>query len=158
MSLVYFILCSVISKGGRDKEEVIFYLVLSVDEIVACERHGIMLFVISVFFFVSICKHLVMWFIIGLKEPNFILQLYKQGIFTKINDYLTTLNFIMYLRMAVFTHKPRKNKIYDSGTEKQFNTKYNRTINNKNYTFERVENFKYLGVILHEDNNHHIDL
>jgi hypothetical protein len=97
MSLVYFILCSVISKGGRDKEEVIFYLVLSMDEIVACERHGIMLFVISVFFFVGICKHLVMWFIIGLKEPNFILQLCKQGMFIIINDYLTTLNFIMYL-------------------------------------------------------------
>jgi len=28
----------------------------------------------------------------------------------------------------------------------------------KNYTFERVENFKYLGVILNEDNNHHTDL
>jgi hypothetical protein len=28
----------------------------------------------------------------------------------------------------------------------------------KNYTFERVENFKYLGVILNEDNNHQIDL
>ena len=26
----------------------------------------------------------------------------------------------------------------------------------KNYTFERVENFKYLGVILNEDNNHQI--
>lgn len=38
MSLVYFILCSVILKGGRDKEEDIFYLVLSMDEIVACER------------------------------------------------------------------------------------------------------------------------
>jgi hypothetical protein len=24
----------------------------------------------------------------------------------------------------------------------------------KNYTFEKVENFKYLGVILNEDNNH----
>jgi len=24
----------------------------------------------------------------------------------------------------------------------------------KNYTFERVENFKYLGVLLIEDNNH----
>jgi hypothetical protein len=45
MSLVYFILCSVISKGGMDKEEVIFYLVLSMNEIVACERHGIMQFV-----------------------------------------------------------------------------------------------------------------
>jgi hypothetical protein len=38
MSLVYFILCSVISKGGRNKEGVIFYLVRSVDEIVACKR------------------------------------------------------------------------------------------------------------------------
>ena len=28
----------------------------------------------------------------------------------------------------------------------------------KNYTFERVENFKYLIVILNEDNNHQIDL
>jgi len=28
----------------------------------------------------------------------------------------------------------------------------------KNYTFERVENFKYLVIILIEDNNHHIDL
>ena len=28
----------------------------------------------------------------------------------------------------------------------------------KNYTFEGVENFKYLGVILNEDNNHQIDL
>jgi len=28
----------------------------------------------------------------------------------------------------------------------------------KNYAFERVENFKYLGVKLNEDNNHQIDL
>jgi hypothetical protein len=28
----------------------------------------------------------------------------------------------------------------------------------KNYKFERVENFKYLGVILIEDNNNQIDL
>ena len=28
----------------------------------------------------------------------------------------------------------------------------------KNYTLERVEYFKYLGVILNEDNNHQIDL
>ena len=28
----------------------------------------------------------------------------------------------------------------------------------KNYKFERVENFKYLGVILHEDNNYQIHL
>jgi len=28
----------------------------------------------------------------------------------------------------------------------------------KNYKSERVENFKYLGVILNEDNNHQIDL
>ena len=28
----------------------------------------------------------------------------------------------------------------------------------KNYKFERVENFKYIGVILHEDNNYQTDL
>jgi len=28
----------------------------------------------------------------------------------------------------------------------------------KNYNFERVENFKYLGVILNEDNNNQMDL
>ena len=28
----------------------------------------------------------------------------------------------------------------------------------KNYTFERVENFKYLGFIINEDNKHQIDL
>ena len=28
----------------------------------------------------------------------------------------------------------------------------------KNYKFEGVENFKYLGVILNEDNNNQIDL
>jgi hypothetical protein len=28
----------------------------------------------------------------------------------------------------------------------------------KNYTFEKVEDFPYLGVILNEDNNHQIDL
>ena len=28
----------------------------------------------------------------------------------------------------------------------------------KNYTFERVENFKYLGVIFNEDNKHQTDL
>ena len=28
----------------------------------------------------------------------------------------------------------------------------------KSYTFETAENFKYLGVILNEDNNHQIDL
>jgi len=27
----------------------------------------------------------------------------------------------------------------------------------KNYKFERVENFKYLGVILNEDNNNQVD-
>ena len=28
----------------------------------------------------------------------------------------------------------------------------------KNYTLERVENFKYLGVILNENNKHQVDL
>ena len=30
--------------------------------------------------------------------------------------------------------------------------------NTKNYTFERVENFKYLGDTLNEDDSHQIDL
>jgi hypothetical protein len=38
-----------------------------------------------------------------------------------------------------------------------FRTK-KRTFENKNYKFERVENFKYLGVTLHGDNNHQIHL
>jgi len=33
-----------------------------------------------------------------------------------------------------------------------------KTKNYKNYKFERVENFKYLGVILNEDNNNQTDL
>jgi len=39
-------------------------------------------------------------------------------------------------------------------------SKQNKTgaLTKKNYTFERVENFIYLGVILNEDNNHKIDL
>jgi len=28
----------------------------------------------------------------------------------------------------------------------------------KNYTFERVDSFKYLSLIINEDNNHQIDL
>jgi len=31
-------------------------------------------------------------------------------------------------------------------------------LNSTNTDFERFENFKYLGVILNEDNNHQIDL
>jgi hypothetical protein len=33
-----------------------------------------------------------------------------------------------------------------------------RHLKTKNYKFEQFENFKYLGVILHEDNNHQIHL
>jgi hypothetical protein len=49
-----------------------------------------------------------------------------------------------------------KTKIYDSGKEKQF--KKIRHFKVKNYKFGRAENFKYLGVILNEDNNKQIDL
>jgi hypothetical protein len=42
----------------------------------------------------------------------------------------------------------------DSGKEKHLK----KTFENKNYKFKWVENFKYLGGILHEDNNHHIHL
>jgi len=34
----------------------------------------------------------------------------------------------------------------------------NKTVNNTNYTLEKVENFKYLGFILRVDNSHQIDL
>jgi hypothetical protein len=50
-------------------------------------------------------------------------------------------------------------EIYDSGGEK--NTLKQNKIGHlkiKNYKFERVEYFKYLGVILNEDNNHQIHL
>ena len=44
--------------------------------------------------------------------------------------------------------------------EQNKSSKQNKTgqLTVKYYTFEGVENFKYLGVILNEDNNHQIDL
>ena len=44
--------------------------------------------------------------------------------------------------------------------EQKNSSKQNKTeqLTIKNYTIERVENFKYPGVILNEDNNHQIDL
>jgi len=44
--------------------------------------------------------------------------------------------------------------------ERKNNLKKNKTghLKIKNYLFERVENFKYLGVALNEDNNNQIDL
>jgi hypothetical protein len=51
--------------------------------------------------------------------------------------------------------KPRKNKTYDSGKERNLKKVH---LKIKNYKFKRVENFKYLGVILNEDNNHHVHL
>jgi len=54
-------------------------------------------------------------------------------------------------------HKPRKNKIYDSGMEKQFKKNERGQLTIKNYIYERVKNFKYLGVILNED-NYQVDL
>ena len=44
--------------------------------------------------------------------------------------------------------------------ERKNSLKQNKTghLKIKNYNFERVENFKYLGVILNEDNNNQIDL
>ena len=56
------------------------------------------------------------------------------------------------------TDKPRKNKIYDSGTEKSSKQKKIGQLTIKNCTFERGEDFKYLAVILNEDNSHQIDL
>jgi len=42
--------------------------------------------------------------------------------------------------------------------EKQIKTNEIGQLTINNYTFERVENFKYLGVILNGDNNYQIDL
>ena len=44
--------------------------------------------------------------------------------------------------------------------ERENNLKKNKTghLKIKNYKFERAKNFKYLGVILDEDNNNQIDL
>jgi len=44
--------------------------------------------------------------------------------------------------------------------EWKYSSKQNkiRNLTLKNYIFHRVEIFKYLGVILNEDNNHQIDL
>ena len=44
--------------------------------------------------------------------------------------------------------------------ERKYNLKKNKRgdLKIKNYKFGRVENFKYLGVVLNEDNNNQIDL
>jgi len=49
--------------------------------------------------------------------------------------------------------KSRKDKIYDSGKKKKIKKNKIGLLIIKNYKFERVENFKFLGVILNEDNN-----
>jgi hypothetical protein len=49
-----------------------------------------------------------------------------------------------------------QDKIYDSGKEKHLKKKGLLKI--KNYKSERVENCKYLGIVLNEDNNNQIDL
>ena len=56
------------------------------------------------------------------------------------------------------TDKPRKDKIYMI-VERKNSLKENKIGHRKikNYKFERVENFKYLGVILNEDNNNQVD-
>jgi hypothetical protein len=54
--------------------------------------------------------------------------------------------------------KPRKDQIFDSGKENNLKKNKIGHLKIKNYKFERVENFKYLGVILNEDNNNQIDL
>jgi len=56
------------------------------------------------------------------------------------------------------TDKPQKDKIYDTGKEKGLKVNKIGHLKIKNYKFERVENFKYSGVILNEENNNQIDL
>jgi len=48
--------------------------------------------------------------------------------------------------------------MYDSGKEKQFKKNKIGHLKIKNYKFERVENFKYLGIMLNKDNNNQTDL
>jgi len=64
-----------------------------------------------------------------------------------------------YIVRKLILHINQGNTKYIIG-ERKNSSKQNRigqsTI--KNYTYERVENFKYLGVILNENNNHQIDL
>jgi len=54
------------------------------------------------------------------------------------------------------TDKPRKDKIYDSERKNSLMKNKIGYLKIKNHKFERVENFKYLGVILNEDNNKQI--
>ena len=56
------------------------------------------------------------------------------------------------------TDKPRKDKTFDS--ERKNSLKKNKIgyLKIRNHKSERVEKFKYLGVILNEDNNNQIDL
>ena len=57
------------------------------------------------------------------------------------------------------TEKARKDRIYMI-VERKNSLKKNKIehLKIKNYKFERVEYFKYLGVTLNEDNNNQIDL
>jgi len=56
------------------------------------------------------------------------------------------------------TDKPRKDKVYDSGKENSLKKNNIGYLKIKNYKFEGVENFKYLEVILNEDNKNQTDL
>ena len=55
------------------------------------------------------------------------------------------------------TDKPWKDKMYDSGKEKQLKKDKIWHLKKK-FKFEKVENFEYLGVILNKNNNNQIDL
>jgi len=51
-----------------------------------------------------------------------------------------------------------QNKIYDIGRKNSLKQIKLGHLKIKNYKFESDENFKYLGVVLNEDNNNQIDL
>ena len=72
----------------------------------------------------------------------------------KQGDPLLPILFNLALQKVILSIKmvPRKDKIYDGGKEKQFKKNKIGHLKIKNYKFERVENFKYLRVILNEDN------
>jgi uncharacterized 2Fe-2S/4Fe-4S cluster protein (DUF4445 family) len=62
------------------------------------------------------------------------------------------------IRHHLFLINQEKTKYTIVGRKNALKQNNIRHLKVKNYKFERVENFKYLGVTLNEDNNHQADL
>ena len=82
-------------------------------------------------------------------------QLHKNKYKTNLKIYTYLQQTWQYTKWVFITQELRTTIIYQ-----QNNLKENKIghLKIKNYKFERVENFKYLGIILNEDNNNQIDL